>query len=660
MRRWSIFLTALVGVLLASATPAALLDGLNGYSGPQLESALRKVWRRVLILCLLGMGLALSVAPAHALIAGSGTTDNNGLISTNSNSTNFLASDSSVACSSSAGKLIIDTTAETLAWCASTGSTIKQAALGDDSGKATSINATSCSYVSTDASGVPACVIAPGAPEYAARVMTVGATTVAAYRAVQLDGTDDDEVVEATSTDLDFIGCSASGSSVLTGATVSVQTAGIARCASSSVVTGDLVKIGSTSGTLVTVTAATDKVFGRAITDTLSGSSYVELIGMGHGLIDSGDVSTNIALLPGRSGGQTLIGGTASGDDLTLQSTSNATKGTLFLDDAVELWPSMPDLAAGTVAMMSFASTTHDVTGGTFSVLKISPTTAHGNGASQLIRMNPTYTFGTGTTVPIIEALRVDGTWTSNAASDTFPSVSLFATSIVFDATAAGREPLNVMVLLGHGNTYRYSATSGTGSGGSVMVLDDNALWTTTGSGGQWTSGDAYTIRSRMNVTSTGTGIIIVPNRYGFSFADAALSGAGTETLTSQVAVDIAALSSATTNIGIRNADTTVFTPPTTVTVGAAFSLTATATTQKLDAAAARTSDTTTAIVDGVSDGQLFVIINVDTTPDIITIDDGGNTDLGGANCALNSGGTLTVMWVAVLSNWVKISCSPN
>ena len=37
MRRWSIFLTALVGVLLASATPAALLDGLNGYSGPQLD-----------------------------------------------------------------------------------------------------------------------------------------------------------------------------------------------------------------------------------------------------------------------------------------------------------------------------------------------------------------------------------------------------------------------------------------------------------------------------------------------------------------------------------------------------------------------------------------------------------------------------------------------
>lgn len=36
------------------------------------------------------------------------------------------------------------------------------------------------------------------------------------------------------------------------------------------------------------------------------------------------------ALLAGRSGGQTLRGGTASGDDLTLMSTNNATKGSIF------------------------------------------------------------------------------------------------------------------------------------------------------------------------------------------------------------------------------------------------------------------------------------------------------------------------------------------
>lgn len=51
-----------------------------------------------------------------------------------------------------------------------------------------------------------------------------------------------------------------------------------------------------------------------------------------HGGMDglADDDHTQYALLAGRSGGQTLIGGTASGDDLTLQSTSNATKGSIL------------------------------------------------------------------------------------------------------------------------------------------------------------------------------------------------------------------------------------------------------------------------------------------------------------------------------------------
>lgn len=48
-------------------------------------------------------------------------------------------------------------------------------------------------------------------------------------------------------------------------------------------------------------------------------------------LSDSDDLYTNYAYLPGRLGGQTLNGGTAAGDDLSLSSTANATKGTIFL-----------------------------------------------------------------------------------------------------------------------------------------------------------------------------------------------------------------------------------------------------------------------------------------------------------------------------------------
>ena len=51
-----------------------------------------------------------------------------------------------------------------------------------------------------------------------------------------------------------------------------------------------------------------------------------------NGLTD--DDHTQYGLLAGRSGGQVLVGGTASGDDLTLQSTSNATRGDLITDVA--------------------------------------------------------------------------------------------------------------------------------------------------------------------------------------------------------------------------------------------------------------------------------------------------------------------------------------
>jgi hypothetical protein len=50
--------------------------------------------------------------------------------------------------------------------------------------------------------------------------------------------------------------------------------------------------------------------------------------------VAAADPHTGYALLAGRSGGQVLKGGTASGDDLTLQSTNNATRGHVFFGSA--------------------------------------------------------------------------------------------------------------------------------------------------------------------------------------------------------------------------------------------------------------------------------------------------------------------------------------
>lgn len=50
------------------------------------------------------------------------------------------------------------------------------------------------------------------------------------------------------------------------------------------------------------------------------------------GGLTTGDPHTQYALLAGRSGGQTLYGGTGSGDDLYIHGTSNAVKGDIFLN----------------------------------------------------------------------------------------------------------------------------------------------------------------------------------------------------------------------------------------------------------------------------------------------------------------------------------------
>jgi hypothetical protein len=51
----------------------------------------------------------------------------------------------------------------------------------------------------------------------------------------------------------------------------------------------------------------------------------------------SADTHLQYLLLQGRAGGQTAIGGTASGDDLTLSSTADSTKGNVIVQDPLQL-----------------------------------------------------------------------------------------------------------------------------------------------------------------------------------------------------------------------------------------------------------------------------------------------------------------------------------
>ena len=92
----------------------------------------------------------------------------------------------------------------------------------------------------------------------------------------------------------------------------------------------DLDLTGTNSGDVtVTDTSTIDfTLTGQALTGSViqSGITHNNLGGL-----TTGDPHTQYALLLGRSGGQTLIGGTAANDDLTLEGTSSATRTTSYV-----------------------------------------------------------------------------------------------------------------------------------------------------------------------------------------------------------------------------------------------------------------------------------------------------------------------------------------
>jgi hypothetical protein len=90
--------------------------------------------------------------------------------------------------------------------------------------------------------------------------------------------------------------------------------------------------------------------------------------------LTTGDVHTQYALLAGRTGGQTLKGGDGAGDDLTLESTSNGTKGDIILSDLTTNGYVISTGGTGTLAVSKnylsghTAPTANDDSGDGFSV----------------------------------------------------------------------------------------------------------------------------------------------------------------------------------------------------------------------------------------------------------------------------------------------------
>lgn len=175
---------------------------------------------------------------------------------------------------------------------------------------------------------------------------------------------------------------------------------------------------------------------GGSVTDsqvpnTITLDNITQITTRDHGSLTdltASDDHTQYALLAGRAGGQSLIGGTASGDDLTLQSTSNATRGSIKALDTLEILAEDKTIS-GNFNLMSWSNTItqglqsyvylQSYTGtyntsvsqilGLFKVLEfasqIKTTTSSAYlPVSYLFNSSPTYTADTGTSVRQIAA----------------------------------------------------------------------------------------------------------------------------------------------------------------------------------------------------------------------------------------------------------------
>ena len=98
-----------------------------------------------------------------------------------------------------------------------------------------------------------------------------------------------------------------------------------------------------TNKTLTTPTVADFTNAQHAHTDAASGGTIAHSSLTG---LTTGDPHTQYALLAGRSGGQSLSGGTAANDDLTLQGTTNSTRTTSY----VIMQPNGGDVGIGTTS----------------------------------------------------------------------------------------------------------------------------------------------------------------------------------------------------------------------------------------------------------------------------------------------------------------------
>ena len=263
---------------------------------------------------------------------------------------------------------------------------------------------------------------------------------------------------------------------------------------------------------------------------------------------------------------------------------------------------------------------------------------------------------------PNISALVAGGTVTTGD-TNTLGFGNLLYNGTTYTTATAGASPISTSAAIYNAPAHTVTSSSGTSAITGASGLTHVPTFTLNSGGGataSMTVTDDDAVVARSSYTKTAGTALTVTTRRGLRYLEAATSGS--PTITTQVGVDIEALSAATTNIGIRNADTTVYTP-TTQTVVASDTIAPTASLVCLNAAANRDMTSTPHISDGV-DGQVLTVMNCDTGTDTIELNDQANVASSGLQLAGNSdvilspGQSITLVYTSAggASDWFEIA----
>lgn len=332
---------------------------------------------------------------------------------------------------------------------------------------------------------------------------------------------------------------------------------------------------------------------------------------------------TNIGDITGQSGGIIVTGGTASGNNLTLTSTTNATKGRILTTDQITIWSGGKTINAATNGIIAVSD---DI------VLDF----ASANFGS-FILFNAEVELGqNGSGFGMGALFNHQATWiNTDTEANTFGPVYTLAHQPTMTASNAAITQTQI---------------SGYRAQGTFSVVGT----------GTYTLSNHYAVYSTLSNVGAST---TITNRFGLYVTDPATNNG---TIVNQYGVDIDFLVEGTTiNMGLRNASGTTFTPVNQAITAATQAITATATNtvtyKTLTANNNYTLTSAPTIADG-QDGQILIITNEDTT-DTITIQDQGtlassNLRLGATTRALAPRNSIILIFNSTVGDWIELSFS--